>query len=86
MMLFPDVQRKAQAEIDKVFGKPTFPTANDRDILPYLDAVVKEALRWHTVGAFGIPHRTDEDDVVNGLLIPKNAILLPNIWYLSIPP
>ncbi|KAJ5148560.1 hypothetical protein N7448_000138 [Penicillium atrosanguineum] len=80
MLLFPDVQHKAQAEMDKVFGKPTFPTAADRETLPYLNAVVKEALRWHTVSPLGIPHRTDEDDIISGFLIPKDAILLPNIW------
>jgi hypothetical protein len=80
MALFPDVQRKAQEEIDRVFGKAYFPTMADRSKLPYVDAVAKEALRWHTVANLGVPHRTDEDDVVDGFLIPKDAMLLPNIW------
>ncbi|KAJ5160072.1 uncharacterized protein N7482_007076 [Penicillium canariense] len=80
MMLFPDVQRTAQKEIDDTYGKPTLPTAADRARLPYVDAIVKEAIRWHSVAPLGIPHRTDEDDIINGFLIPKNAILLPNIW------
>lgn len=81
MTLFPDVQRKAQDEIDRVFGGPAMPTVEDRDRLPYIDAVVKEALRWHVVAPLGVPHRTDEDDIVAGYLIPKNALLLPNIRY-----
>ncbi|KAJ5372095.1 hypothetical protein N7517_004101 [Penicillium concentricum] len=80
MMLFPDVQRKAQAEMDELFGKPTLPLATDRERLPYVDAIVKETIRWHTVAPMGIPHKTDEDDIINGYLIPKNAIILPNIW------
>ncbi|KAJ5980223.1 hypothetical protein N7481_007521 [Penicillium waksmanii] len=80
MALFPDVQRKAQEEIDRVFGKAYFPTMADREKLPYTDAVAKEALRWHTVANLGVPHRTDEDDVVDGFLIPRDAMLLPNIW------
>lgn len=83
MALFPDVQRKAQEEIDRVFGKPTFPTMADREKLPYIEAVVKEALRWHTVANLGVPHRTDEDDIVEGYLIPRDAMLIPNIWYLK---
>ncbi|KAJ5793144.1 uncharacterized protein N7503_009122 [Penicillium pulvis] len=79
MTLFPDVQRKAQDEIDRVFGEPALPTLDDRDRLPYIDAVVKEVLRWHVVAPLGVPHRTDEDDIVAGYLIPKNALLLPNI-------
>lgn len=87
MTLFPDVQRKAQDEIDRVFGGPALPTVEDRERLPYIDAVVKEALRWHVVAPLGVPHRTDEDDIVAGYLIPKNAVLLPNIRYgLSHPP
>lgn len=81
MMLFPDVQCKAQAEMDILFGMPTLPTAADREKLPYVNALVKEAIRWHSVAPLGIPHRTDEDDIINGFLIPKNAIILPNIWY-----
>ncbi|KAJ5154053.1 uncharacterized protein N7500_009492 [Penicillium coprophilum] len=66
MMLFPDVQRKAQAEMDELFGKPTLPSATDRERLPYVNAIVKEAIRWHTVAPMGIPHKTDEDDIING--------------------
>ncbi|KAJ5648513.1 hypothetical protein N7490_004885 [Penicillium lividum] len=80
MILFPDIQRKAQEEIDRVFGEPTLPTVADRERLPYIDAVVKETLRWHVVAPLGVPHRTDEDDIIDGFMIPKNALLLPNIW------
>ncbi|CAG8247576.1 unnamed protein product [Penicillium olsonii] len=80
MMLHPEVQRKAQAELDQVLGKNVFPSVADRDRLPYINAVVKEALRWHTVAPLGLPHKTDQDDVVNGHLIPKGALLLANIW------
>ncbi|KAJ5623806.1 hypothetical protein N7510_000115 [Penicillium lagena] len=80
MMLFPDVQKKAQTEIDTLTGERRLPTISDRKELPYIDAVVKEALRWHTVAPLGVPHKTDEDDMVDGYLIPKGALLLPNIW------
>ncbi|CAG8120032.1 unnamed protein product [Penicillium salamii] len=80
MMLHPDVQRKAQAELDQVLGVNVFPSVADRDRLPYINAVVKEALRWHTVAPLGLPHKTDQDDVIDGYLIPKGALLLANIW------
>ncbi|KAJ5594389.1 uncharacterized protein N7459_000597 [Penicillium hispanicum] len=80
MTLFPEVQRNAHDEIDRVLGSSALPTVADRSRLPYIDALVKETLRWHIVAPGGIPHRTDEDDVVNGFLIPKDAILMPNIW------
>ena len=51
MLLFPDVQKKAQAEIDSVVGSDRLPSLQDREYLPYTNAVVKEILRWNkTVG------------------------------------
>jgi len=49
MTLFPDVQKKAQAEIDAVIGPDRLPSFADQDSLPYIDALAKEALRWHAV-------------------------------------
>jgi cytochrome P450 len=80
MALFPDVQRKAQEEIDRVVGTHRLPSFGDRENLPYLDAIVQEVLRWHPVAPMGIPHMTTEDDIYEGYLIPKGALLLPNIW------
>lgn len=45
MTLYPDVQRKAQAEIDSVVGHDRLPDFNDQPLLPYIDAMVKEVLR-----------------------------------------
>lgn len=53
MTLFPDVQKKAQAQIDAVIGVDRLPTFADRGSLPYVEAVVKEVLRWHTVTPLG---------------------------------
>lgn len=44
MTLFPEVQRKAQEEIDQVLGG-RLPAVADRGKLPYVDAIVKEVLR-----------------------------------------
>lgn len=80
MTLYPDVQRKAQEELDRVLGPNRLPTFEDRDNLPYIEALVKETLRWHPVAPTGIPHLCTEDDLYNGYLIPKGALILPNIW------
>jgi cytochrome P450 len=81
MTLFPEVQRKAQLEIDRVIGNSRLPGFEDRANLPYIDAIVKEVLRWHPVAPMGLPHMTTEDDICEGYLIPKGAYLMPNIWY-----
>jgi cytochrome P450 len=49
MTLYPDVQRKAQAEIDQMVGNSRLPNFSDEGVLPYVQAIVKEALRWHPV-------------------------------------
>ncbi|KAJ4253991.1 hypothetical protein NW762_010394 [Fusarium torreyae] len=80
MSLFPDAQKKAQAEIDEITGNTRLPTLSDRPRLPHVNAVLKEVLRWHPVGPMGLPHTTSQDDTINGYLIPKGAMILPNIW------
>jgi cytochrome P450 len=80
MTVFPAVQRKAQEEIDQNVGTGRLPGFQDRQNLPYIDAIVKEVLRWHPVAPMGLPHMTTEDDICEGYLIPKGALLLPNIW------
>ncbi|TFY75063.1 hypothetical protein EWM64_g8950 [Hericium alpestre] len=82
MTLFPEAQRKAQAEIDAVIGGDRLPTSEDRPRLPYVDALVNEVLRWGPVAPLGLPHRLLEDDIHDGYLIPKGSIIMVNIWKL----
>jgi cytochrome P450 len=53
MALYPDVQRKAQEEIDRLVGHDRLPTCADRKLLPYVDALSKEVTRWHVVAPLG---------------------------------
>ncbi|KAM0285187.1 hypothetical protein ACHAQH_001618 [Verticillium albo-atrum] len=81
MMQNPEVQRKAQEEIDRVIGTDRLPGFEDRDKLPYVNAVVKEALRWWPIAPMGFPHTADEDIVYSGYRIPKNSMILPAVWW-----
>lgn len=45
MVLYPDVQRKAQDELDKIIGADRLPVFEDRKNLPYVDALCKEIHR-----------------------------------------
>ena len=54
MTCFPEVQRKAQAEIDAVIGHDRLPTIADRERLPYLNALLLEVLRWMPVAPMGM--------------------------------
>jgi cytochrome P450 len=46
MIRYPDVQRKAQEEIDRVVGQDRLPDFGDLESLPYINAVLLETLRW----------------------------------------
>lgn len=81
MILYPEVQKAAQRELDNVIGPKALPSFQDRDNLPYIEAVVKETLRWHPVAPCGFPHLLKEDDVVGDYFIPKGTVVMGNIWY-----
>ena len=53
LVLFPQVQRRAQAELDVVIGRDRLPTFDDRPRLPYIEAVCKEVMRWQMVTPLG---------------------------------
>ncbi|KDQ57809.1 hypothetical protein JAAARDRAFT_276111 [Jaapia argillacea MUCL 33604] len=80
MTLNPAVQAAAQAELDRVVGPVRLPTASDRKDLVYLEAVIKESLRWGPVLPLGLPHRVTDDDVYEGYFIPKDCTVIANIW------
>ncbi len=41
MMLYPDIQRKAHAELDRVVGSDRLPEFADEKDLPYITAIIK---------------------------------------------
>lgn len=81
MIKFPEVQRKAQEEIERVVGTDRLPSFQDREKLPYVNAVVKEAIRWWPISPMGFPHTATEDFEYKGYHIPKDAYLLPAVWW-----
>ncbi|KIJ37977.1 hypothetical protein M422DRAFT_231385 [Sphaerobolus stellatus SS14] len=83
MTLHPWVQERAQAEIDAVVGSGRLPNLDDRASLPYVEAVLRETLRWFQATPTGPPHANTEDDVYNGFFIPKETIIMVNIWAIA---
>ncbi|KAG5991739.1 hypothetical protein E4U52_003373 [Claviceps spartinae] len=86
LILYPEVQRRAQQEIDEVVGGDRLPEFQDRDHLPYVNALVKETYRWMPVVPVGTTHVTEEEMVFSGYRIPKGAFLLPSIWWFTHDP
>src|SRR5438105_3154857 len=71
MFLYPAVQQKAQAEIDRVVGPHRPPTMDDEHSLQYIRAIVKETLRWMPTTILGAaPHAVTQDDRYAGSASP----------------
>ncbi|KAI0066942.1 cytochrome P450 [Artomyces pyxidatus] len=86
VVMYPETQKRAQAELDAVVGRERIPTFADLPHLPYLRAMVKEALRWRPLDPLGLPHRSTEDDWYEGMFIPKGTICIPHVWALNRDP
>lgn len=84
MSLHPEIQRKAQEEIDRQVGMTRLPAMSDRPKLPYIEALLQEILRWHPIVPLSLPHMNDEDFIFKGYLIPKGSTLLPNVWRVNL--
>ncbi|KAJ3814347.1 cytochrome P450 [Lentinula lateritia] len=80
-ILYPQVQRMAQAEVDSVVGKDRLPSFQDRDSLPYIEALVKELYRWLPIVPLAVPHRAMKDNVFRGYYIPKDSLVFVNVWH-----
>ncbi|SJL09806.1 related to cytochrome P450 CYP2 subfamily [Armillaria ostoyae] len=79
-LLYPEVQAKAQAELDAVVGPTRLPNFDDRPQLPYIEAILSEALRWNPVVPTSIAHRNVQEDVYRGYYIPAGATIIGNAW------
>ncbi|KDR82203.1 hypothetical protein GALMADRAFT_135566 [Galerina marginata CBS 339.88] len=74
MAINPDVQRKAQAEIDHLTGSKRLPEFQDRPFLPYIEAIYREVMRFNPPLQVGLPHNASEDDYYKGYFIPKGIL------------
>lgn len=79
MMMFPEVQVKAQREIDEAVGDRV-PVWEDMENIPYVRCLVKELWRWRPPVALGHPHETTKEIVYQGYRLPKGARIHINAW------
>ncbi|TFK68106.1 cytochrome P450 [Pluteus cervinus] len=84
MSEFPDVQAKLKEELYRVVGTGRLPTTADRPNLPYLNAAIKETLRWRVALPLSIARRTRTPDFYNGYFIPEGTIVLPNVLAMTV--
>lgn len=82
MCYAPEVQKKAQEEIDLfTIKKDRWPSIEERNSFPYVQALVTEVYRWGLVAPLGVPHRLVEDLDYQTFTIPKDTTLVTNAWF-----
>jgi len=80
MLAYPEVQKKAQAEIDSLTGGRYLPSFEHEAPLPYISALVKEVMRWENAAPFAAPRRLANDDEYRGYRLPAGSIVVGNPW------
>lgn len=83
MLHYPDVLRKAQAEVDRVVGRHRLPTLEDEAELHYIRALISEVHRWRPLVPLVQPHLASQDDEFEGYKIPKGAMVWANLQAMS---
>lgn len=72
---WPQVQQKAQSEIDSVMGEDRSPVWSDYEKLPYVAAIVKEAMRWRPVVPLAFPHAVAEGMLHEGIYVENHQLI-----------
>ena len=86
LLIWPEVQTKLQAEIDRVVGPDRLPTIDDYEQLLYVRCCIKEAMRWMPTVILGVPHAALQEDQYNGYRIPAGATVINNVWAIHMDP
>ncbi|KAF7838547.1 cytochrome P450 78A5-like [Senna tora] len=87
MVLHPDLQSKAQSEIDSVVGYNRWVSDVDLPKLPYVRAIVKETLRMHPPGPLlSWARLAIHDTHVAHHFIPAGTTAMVNMWAITHDP
>lgn len=84
MLHYPDVLHKVQEELNNVVTQDKLPRLSDRPNLKYTEATINEIMRISSVAPLGIAHRAMNSIEVEGYVIPKNAIVLFNLYSMHV--
>ena len=80
MLMFPEAQKAAQEEIDRVIGSNRMPEMEDMSNCQYIRSCVKETIRWMPTIIIGSPHGVIQEDHYEGYRIPNGATIVNNNW------
>ncbi|KAJ6551143.1 cytochrome P450 [Mycena capillaripes] len=80
LVAYPEAQKKAHEEIDRVVGQHRMPTLEDLEHMPYIRALILENHRFRVIAPLLIPHCALVSEEYKGYLIPKGATIFVNAW------
>jgi cytochrome P450 len=83
-VLNPQAVLRAQAELDVVVGPDRLPSFEDKAHLPFMDAFIREVMRWRPITPGGFEHAVTQDDEYIGYHIPKGATVVANHWSIDL--
>uniref|UniRef100_A0A8D1D2G2 Cytochrome P450 2J2 n=1 Tax=Sus scrofa TaxID=9823 RepID=A0A8D1D2G2_PIG len=86
MALYPEVQEKVQAEIDRVLGQSQQPSTAARESMPYTNAVIHEVQRMGNIIPLNVPREVAVDTTLAGYHLPKGTTVLINLTALHRDP
>ncbi|XP_038146931.1 cytochrome P450 2F2-like isoform X2 [Cyprinodon tularosa] len=79
LMNYPHVQQRCQLEIDQVLEGKDRVTYEDRNNMPYVQAVIHEIQRIANTVPLSVFHCTTKDTELMGYSIPKGTMIIQNL-------
>ncbi|XP_024138069.1 cytochrome P450 2F2 isoform X2 [Oryzias melastigma] len=79
LMGHPHIQERSQQEIDLVLEGKDRVSFEDRNNMPYMQAVIHEIQRFANIGPLSVFHATIKDTELMGYSIPKGTMVIQNM-------
>uniref|UniRef100_A0A803KD05 Uncharacterized protein n=1 Tax=Xenopus tropicalis TaxID=8364 RepID=A0A803KD05_XENTR len=77
LIKYPEIQAKLHMEIDNVIGRNRTVNLNDRNSMPYMEAVINEIQRFSDIAPLNLPRKVTKDVQFRGYCIPKDTEIYP---------
>ena len=83
---YPELQQRIQSELDSAIDSRGLPRRSDIAKIPYTEAFLLEVQRIQTVLPMGGQHLATEDTRLQGFDVPKESIVMSNVWHIHNDP